>query len=81
MTVNAVCPGYTNTDILRDSVAKVDAKTGRNPEQALAEFVAGNPQQRPIEPEEVADAVLWLCSDAASAITGQSISVSAGEVT
>jgi NAD(P)-dependent dehydrogenase (short-subunit alcohol dehydrogenase family) len=76
-----VCPGYTNTDILRESVANVVAKTGRSPEEALAEFVAGNPQRRPIEPDEVADAVRWLCSDAACAITGQSISVSGGEIT
>ena len=81
VTVNAVCPGYTETDILRSSVANLMAKTGRSAEDALAEFVAGNPQQRVVRPEEVADAVRWLCGDAASAINGQSISVSGGEVT
>jgi len=81
VTVNAVCPGYTETDILRDSIANVVAKTGRSADEARASFAAGNPQQRIVQPSEVADAVAWLCSDGASAITGQSISVSGGEVT
>ena len=80
ITVNAVCPGYTDTDILRESVANVVAKTGRSPDQALAEFSAGNPQQRIVQPGEVADAVRWLCGAAAASINGQSISVSGGEV-
>ena len=81
VTVNAVCPGYTETDILRDSIANVVAKTGRSADEARAGFAAGNPQQRIVQPVEVADAVAWLCGDGASAITGQSISVSGGEVT
>ena len=81
ITVNAVCPGYTETDILRDSIANVVEKTGRSAEEAREEFAKGNPQQRIIRPQEVADAVRWLCGDGASAITGQTISVSAGEVT
>jgi NAD(P)-dependent dehydrogenase (short-subunit alcohol dehydrogenase family) len=81
VTVNAVCPGYTETDILRDSIANVVAKTGRSVEAARAQFAAGNPQQRIVQPEEVADAVRWLCGDAAAAINGQSISVCGGEVT
>jgi NAD(P)-dependent dehydrogenase (short-subunit alcohol dehydrogenase family) len=80
ITVNAVCPGYTDTDILRESVANVVAKTGRSEAEALAGFASGNPQQRVMQPQEVADAVRWLCSDGASAITGQCISVSGGEV-
>jgi NAD(P)-dependent dehydrogenase (short-subunit alcohol dehydrogenase family) len=80
ITVNAVCPGYTETDILRESVANVVAKTGRSEADALKEFASGNPQQRIVQPQEVADAVRWLCSDAAGAITGQAISVSGGEV-
>ena len=81
ITVNAVCPGYTETDILRDSIANVVAKTGRSEDEARAQFAAGNPQGRIVQPGEVADAVRWLCGDAASAITGQAISVSGGEVT
>ncbi|HEY9063976.1 MAG TPA: SDR family NAD(P)-dependent oxidoreductase [Burkholderiaceae bacterium] len=80
ITVNAVCPGYTDTDILRASVANVVAKTGRSEADALAEFAKGNPQQRIVQTREVADAVRWLCGDDASAITGQAISVSGGEV-
>ena len=80
MTVNAVCPGYTETDIVRNSIANVMAKTGRTEEQARAEFTAGNPQGRLVQVDEVADAVAWLCGPAASAITGQSIAVSGGEV-
>lgn len=80
ITVNAVCPGYTDTELLRDSIGRVVAKTGRSLDEALAHFAAANPQQRLVQPQEVADAVRWLCSDAAAAITGQSISVSGGEV-
>jgi NAD(P)-dependent dehydrogenase (short-subunit alcohol dehydrogenase family) len=81
ITVNAVCPGYTETDILRESIANVVAKTGRSVEEATAEFAAGNPQGRIVSPLEVADAVRWLCGEAATSINGQSISVSGGEVT
>ena len=81
VTVNAVCPGYTETDILRESIANVVAKTGRSEDEARAGFAAGNPQGRIVQPAEVADAVRWLCGDGAAAITGQCISVSGGEVT
>jgi NAD(P)-dependent dehydrogenase (short-subunit alcohol dehydrogenase family) len=81
ITVNAVCPGYTETDILRDSIANVMAKTGLTTDGARAQFIAGNPQGRIVQPREVSDAVRWLCGDGASSITGQSISVSGGEVT
>jgi NAD(P)-dependent dehydrogenase (short-subunit alcohol dehydrogenase family) len=80
ITVNAVCPGYTETDILRESIANVVAKTGRGEAEARAEFAKGNPQGRIVQPAEVADTVLWLCGEGAGAITGQSISVSGGEV-
>lgn len=81
ITVNAVCPGFAATDLLRESVANVAAKTGRSEHQALAEFTKHNPQGRLVEPDEVADAVAWLCSDGAASVTGQSISISGGEVT
>jgi NAD(P)-dependent dehydrogenase (short-subunit alcohol dehydrogenase family) len=81
VTVNAVCPGYTETDILRESIDNVVAKTGRSPDEARASFAAVNPLGRILQPAEVADAVRWLCSPGASAITGQCISVSGGEVT
>lgn len=80
ITVNAVCPGYTDTDLLRDSVANVVAKTKRSDAEALAEFAGQNPQGRLVDPREVADAVAWLCLPASAALNGQSISISGGEV-
>lgn len=80
ITVNAICPGYTDTDIIRDSVKNIVEKTGRSESQALETFTDTNPQKRLIDPEEVADTVLWICSDSARSITGQAISLSGGEV-
>ena len=80
ITVNAVCPGYTETDLVRKSIERVVVKTGRSAEEARAEFVKSNPQGRLVQPQQVADAVAWLCSEGASAVTGQSVSVSGGEV-
>lgn len=80
ITVNAVCPGFTDTDIVAGSVQRIVAKTGRSEAEAMAEFTRHNPQGRLVRPGEVADAVAWLCSDGAGAIHGQSISVSGGEV-
>ena len=80
ITVNAVCPGYTDTDIVRESIDRVVAKTGRSADAALDEFVKSNPQGRLVQPEEVSDAVAWLCGDGAGAVTGQSLSISGGEV-
>lgn len=80
ITVNAVCPGYTDTDIISSSIEKIVAATGRSAEEALADLVKSNPQGRLIDPAEVADTVLWLCRKESSSITGQSISVAGGEV-
>lgn len=80
ITVNAVCPGYTDTDIIRQSVRQIMDKTGRSEDEALATFTATNPQGRLIQPDEVAATVLWLCSEGARSVTGQAISVSGGEV-
>lgn len=80
ITVNAVCPGYTETDIVGDALANITAKTGRSREEALQSLVAHNPQGRLIRPEEVAAAVAWLCSDLAASVTGQSILVAGGEL-
>ena len=80
VTVNAVCPGYTQTAIVDEAVAKIVAKTGRSAEQARAELAGANPQRRLIQPAEVAQAVLWLCRRESAAITGQAIAVAGGEV-
>jgi NAD(P)-dependent dehydrogenase (short-subunit alcohol dehydrogenase family) len=80
ITVNAVCPGYTETDLVTDAVKNIVAKTGRTEEQARAELYSRNPQKRMVMPEEVASAVAWLCMPASASITGQSIPVAGGEV-
>lgn len=80
VTVNAVCPGYTETDIVQEAVANIVRKTGRSEEQARAELAAGNPQGRLVRPEEVAHAVAMLCLPAAAAMNGQAIAVAGGEV-
>lgn len=61
--------------------ASFEGRHGRSTQEALAGFSAGNPQQRIVQPAEVADAVRWLCGEGAASITGQAISVSGGEVT
>jgi NAD(P)-dependent dehydrogenase (short-subunit alcohol dehydrogenase family) len=81
ITANAVCPGFTETDIVADSIANIRAKTGRSEDEARAELAKFNPQKRLIAPEEVASAVLWLCLAENRSITGQSIAVAGGEVT
>ena len=80
ITVNAVCPGYVETDIVRSGIAAVIAKTGRSEDEARAAFTARNPQNRLIQPEEVADAVRWLCGEGAAGVNGASIAISGGEV-
>ena len=79
VTVNAVCPGFVETDMLEESVARIAEKTGRSAAEARESLVSTNPQGRFIQPEEIAASVLWLCSQAAASITGQTISVSGGE--
>jgi NAD(P)-dependent dehydrogenase (short-subunit alcohol dehydrogenase family) len=81
ITVNAVCPGYTDTDVVRNAIANICAKTGRSEAEALAELVSHNPQARLVTPQEVADTVLWLCLPGSHSVTGQSIAVAGGEVT
>ena len=80
ITVNAVCPGYTETDIVKDAVANIIAKTGRTEQEARAELAKGNPMKRLVQPDEVADTVAWLAGLGAASITGQAIAVCGGEV-
>ncbi|MBN3766298.1 SDR family NAD(P)-dependent oxidoreductase [Burkholderia sp. Ac-20365] len=81
ITVNAVCPGYTETELLQASLDQITAKTSRSEQEARDILVRNNPQRRFVAPDEVANAVLWLCMPGSESITGQSISVSGGEVT
>jgi 3-hydroxybutyrate dehydrogenase len=80
VTVNAVCPGFTDTDLLAGSIENIMKKTGRSHDQAVAELSRHNPQGRLVTPAEVADTVLWLCGEGAGSITGQAIAVAGGEV-
>ena len=80
ITVNAVCPGYTETDIVRDAVTNIVTQTGRSEQEARAELAKGNPMKRLVQPDEVADSVLWLAGAGAASITGQAIAVCGGEV-
>jgi NAD(P)-dependent dehydrogenase (short-subunit alcohol dehydrogenase family) len=80
VTVNAVCPGYADTDVVATTIDNIVAKTGRTREQALAELVAHNPQGRLIQPEEVGEAVGFLCLPSSASVTGQSLMVDGGEI-
>ncbi|RWK43810.1 SDR family NAD(P)-dependent oxidoreductase [Mesorhizobium sp.] len=79
VTVNAVCPGFVETEMLKSSIQRIVEKTGRSDEDARTSLASTNPQGRFIQPEEIAATVLWLCGDAARSITGQTISISGGE--
>ncbi len=80
LTANAVCPGFTDTDIVGQAVANIRSKTGRSEAEALSELTRFNPQKRLIEPAEVAEAVLWLCLPASRSVTGQAVMIAGGEV-
>ena len=79
VTVNAVCPGYADTDMATASIDNVAAKTGKSREDALAAMIKDNPQGRLIAPDEVAAAVLYLCGSGSDAVTGQSLMINGGE--
>ena len=80
VTVNAICPGFTDTPIIRRAIDTIVEKTGRSKDEAHAEFTKANPQGRLIKPQEVADAALWLALEGAGSVTGQAIAIAGGEV-
>jgi 3-hydroxybutyrate dehydrogenase len=80
VTVNAVCPGYTDTELLRESIDAVAAKTGRAAAEIVEEYVKPAPIRRLILPQEVAAAVLYLCAAEAAAVTGTTLAVAGGEL-
>ena len=80
VTVNAICPGYTETDIVREAVQNIVSKTGKSEAEARQALAASNPQQRLVQPQEVAQSVLWLCAAGSNAINGQAIAIDGGEL-
>ena len=80
VTVNAVCPGYTDTDMVQESIQKIIGKTGKTEDAVVAELISRNPQKRLILPEEPANAVAWLCLPGSNSINGQAIAIAGGEV-
>lgn len=80
ITVNAICPGYLDTEMTDRSIANIAAKTGKTLAEAQAILTATNPQGRLIRPDEVTATALWLCSTGAGSVNGQAITLSGGEV-
>jgi NAD(P)-dependent dehydrogenase (short-subunit alcohol dehydrogenase family) len=80
ITVNAVCPSYVETDMTRDTIANIVAKTGKSEAEARADLARANPQARLISPEEVANVVCWLAAPDSHSLTGLAIPVAGGEV-
>jgi NAD(P)-dependent dehydrogenase (short-subunit alcohol dehydrogenase family) len=80
LTVNAVCPGFTDTAIVSDAIANICAKTGRSEEEALASLTVTNAHGRLVTVEEVAAAVLWLCLPESGSVNGQAITIAGGEI-
>jgi 3-hydroxybutyrate dehydrogenase len=80
VTVNAVCPGYVDTDMTQETIDAITRRTGMTGDEARAALLARSPQHRLITPAEVADAVVYLCGDAARGITGQTLVIDGGEM-
>ncbi len=80
VTINAVCPSFTDTDLISRGMEQVAARTGRSREDLLAALLKDKPLGRLVRPEEVAEAVLYLCGANAGAVTGTTIAVAGGEV-
>jgi NAD(P)-dependent dehydrogenase (short-subunit alcohol dehydrogenase family) len=79
ITVNALCPGFLDTEMTERSIANIVDKTGMSSGDARATLERNSPQHRLIQPAEVSAAALWLCAAASEGITGQAISISGGE--
>jgi NAD(P)-dependent dehydrogenase (short-subunit alcohol dehydrogenase family) len=79
VTVNAVCPGYTETALLDGAIETIVRTTGRSADEARAELARANPQGRLVRPEEVAECVHWLCLPESSSVTGTAVPIAGGE--
>ncbi len=79
ITVNAICPGFLDTEMTDRSVANIMGKTGKSRDEAVAALAAMNPQGRLIAPAEVTATALWLAGPGAEGVNGQAIAISGGE--
>ena len=79
VTVNAVCPGWTETEMFHESIERIHKTSGQTREQARAAIEQMNPMGRITQPAEVAEMVAFVASDVASGITGQALGVDGGE--
>ena len=80
ITVNAVCPGYTDTELVRGAATSISARTGRSEGDVVKELIRTNPQGRLIRAEEIAETVAWLCGPETDSVTGQAIAIAGGEI-
>lgn len=80
ITVNAICPGFLETPMLERSIENIMEKTGMDRDAAAGKLREINPQNRFVQPREVADTALWLCSDGAASVNGHALSLSGGEI-
>lgn len=80
VTANAICPGFVETPLLERSIVNIMEKTGMERSAVRASLMGGNPQKRFVQPDEVAGAALWLCSDPARSVNGHALSMSGGEI-
>jgi NAD(P)-dependent dehydrogenase (short-subunit alcohol dehydrogenase family) len=80
VTVNALCPGFVETPLLERSIENIVSTTGMSEEDAAKALKKDNPQGRFVQPEEVAEAALWLCSEGAGSVNGHTLTISGGEV-
>ena len=80
VTVNAICPGFLDTDMTEQSIRVISEKTGRSPAEARAALESLSPQNRLYRPDEVTAAALWLCGEGSDGMNGQGIVIAGGEV-
>ena len=80
ITVNAICPGYTDTDLVSEAVDEIVKMTGKHRKEIQSEIDDISPMGRMVTPDEVAETVAWICLPSSASITGQSIVVSGGAV-
>lgn len=80
VTVNAICPGFLDTEMTENSIRVIAEKTGRSPQQARAALEGISPQNRLYRPDEVTSAALWLCGPGSEGVNGQAITIAGGEI-